>query len=359
MKKSLMFLSFIISLLLIVNSCNDEITSQDFDSIDKNELKVENGILVFNSSNSFFKTINEIANYSDAERKGWEESIGFLSQNRIISQIIEAEQEHIAPYMDLSDDELLDQENVPSKHSATFYKYLDYGVIKITDEGTENESWDYSVSNKMYTDFINIDGIFAIGDTLFQFNKDVVKIYPKSNTSNVDKLKMTNVSNEEISIIQLKTNFKSTRYFYDKDIAEADKKRISVEVYGDMLYFIESSKTLYYTYVVFIRCQEKKLFSWKDINTEFWINGKWDFRYGPLNNGWDASYNWHGNGCYCKRSVNPETGELINENSSFYVKVPEWEPWDFTPIPYFRNIYWYGLRYGGCCGLKAEIGFNF
>jgi hypothetical protein len=317
------------------------------------KVEVQEGVLVFKTADDFYKTISEIGTYSDYEREQWEESIGFLSQRRIITQIIKAEQKHIEPYMNMTDEEVLKLSEVPNEHSDLFYKYLNSGLIKITDEGTDQENWDFTVFNKTYVDFLNEDGFFAVGDTIFQATSNSIKIVPSGIFSDLEQIKTTEESNDKIHI--LSNTLKSTRYYYDSDVAQSGKKRISIEVYGDQIWFIPSSKIVEFTYVFFVRCQEKKLFSWKDINTETWISGKWDLGIDTWTS-FSNSFYYHYNMCYLKQSMNPETGVRSNDGTHYTVKLPYWENYDPVPTCAFTNIYWYALRYGGASGLKAEVG---
>jgi hypothetical protein len=87
-------------------------------------------------------------------------------------------------------------------HPELFYDHLSKGIIKLIDEGTKDEYWDYSAFNKGFTYFINEEGLNAVGDSLFQVTSDELKIIKLSSTSTKQELlKALNGNEKSVSRI--------------------------------------------------------------------------------------------------------------------------------------------------------------
>ncbi|MBI9069054.1 MAG: hypothetical protein JEZ09_17285 [Salinivirgaceae bacterium] len=177
---------------------------------------VKESYLHFASMKALVNSLNEISDQSDLERAVWEESIGFKSQRSIINEIIEQEDiydkicESKYEGVDIKD---LDESNF---HSDIYNNYLKKGVIKIMNEGTENEYWDYAVFNRGFVDFINEDGMYAVGDTLYQVTDKYIKALKDSDFSKIELLKNA-TENDESNHIYIIHNESSLKGYNPKD----------------------------------------------------------------------------------------------------------------------------------------------
>lgn len=149
------------------------ITSEN--GINLPKYKVREGFLVFANVDSFIEATKFIGNLSDIERFQWESKIGFKSQHSMFMKLID--EELIKDSLNRIKYAGTDLSKVDKReyHSEYYYELLSKGVIKLVDEGTPNEYWDYSVNDRSSTPFINEDGLFAIGDTLYQITNYKVK----------------------------------------------------------------------------------------------------------------------------------------------------------------------------------------
>lgn len=173
-------LSFIIALSMLIGmfySCEEQIEVQpevNTESADT-DFTVIDGYLSFSSTESFTNNINTISSFSKEERIKWEKQNGFLSQRTIVDMIIDKE---IAIYDSIKEEfkgKKIDEINKRDLHSDIYNKYIDKGVIKLFDEGTKDEYWNHSACNPAYLDFINEEGFYAIGDTLYQITENEAK----------------------------------------------------------------------------------------------------------------------------------------------------------------------------------------
>lgn len=94
-------------------------------------------------------------------------------------------------------------------HSEYYYEMLAKGIIKLLAEDTPDEYWDYSVYDRSSTPFINENGLFTIGDTLYQITNHKIKsMLLTKDTNKQDLLRSLSANNSGIQ----KT---SAEYYYD------------------------------------------------------------------------------------------------------------------------------------------------
>jgi uncharacterized membrane protein len=183
---SLFFVTLILLGIIFLQSCEKQIIEESDLISDVNDANyiVQDGYLVFKTFETFLNITDEISNLSDKERTEWETKIGFMSQRRIVNTIIEEE---------IKIDEINEEkyagmniENIDRDefHSTAYNYYINKGVIKIINKGTDDEYWDYSVFNRSFVNFINEDGLFAIGDTLYQATEKSLKAMTKTDLNN-------------------------------------------------------------------------------------------------------------------------------------------------------------------------------
>jgi hypothetical protein len=360
---------------LIIFSCSKEEPVSD-----KNDLKpdnengsviVKNGLLVFRDMDSFEKTTNMIANFDDNQRAKWEGLLGFESQHSIVNQIISEEQIHDSMcyiwYKDIDIKTISESE----KHSNLYNKYLNVGVIKVIDKGTDDEYWDYAICNRKYIDYVNQDGLFAIGDTIYQVTDKYFKSYKKGDFSKIDLLKLATEDNETNNI-QVK-NMVSTLKTYDGCPGLIDSawvssgnsnnsKRIKIDIFLDVQGYNPSATRPAYQFYheVYVQCQRRNIwgkwkYDWCDASST--VNGSWDIGVFYREQTYGNSWSYTGSFSYLKACINPQTGLGAVYQSYFTVYCDN--PWssgtEAAYPPHFHNYNWTATREGGCCGLTAHL----
>jgi hypothetical protein len=338
----------------------------------KTEFSVINGYLVFESKASFLKTSDRIANLSDKEREKWENKIGFYSQRRMIMDIIEDEliQDKIneVRFSDV-DINLLNKDDL---HSDAYKNALAKGVIKVIKEGTEDEYWDFTVFNRGFVDFINEDGLFAIGDTLYQVTNSYLKAMKPADISSPDTLLQTKVDDQNNNIVfcnmESKLKASSPGLIESNWVADGSgkkgEKRIKVGIYLAVQHYIISDRSYDFLHNVYVQCQERNFWrKWKYKGSEVWINGSWTVSVYYFPQRYSNTYSYNNKGvAYYKASINPETGSTAPYESYFHVSpnsmnrsLPSYMGDQYNYQPIFQNYNWSATRPGGCCGLTATL----
>jgi len=380
MKSSYMTIQKLTKLMLIVfaisfvslQSCkkNEMETPINNEDSTKVGFSVKNGFLVFESAASFVETTDAIANLSDAERLEWETKIGFCSQRRIVSTVIIDEiildNQNEIKYAGVDISEL----NKADFHAGSYKNALAKGVIKIIDEGTDDEYWDYAIFNRGFVDFINEDGLFAVGDTLYQVTATALKAMKPADFSNTAKLINATEpdENNHIYFIHEQSYLKGTSpgLITNGWTASGDgigDKRIKLEIYLGVRYYIVSNRQYQFYHDVYVQCQQKKLFGgWTYIFTNITVNGTWNVSIYYYPQYYGNSWAWNGSASYLKASINPETGQTAPYQSYFTVSpnynnlnLPAYTADQFDYQPIFESYNWWALRDGGCCGLTSTL----
>ena len=353
--------------ILLFSQCESEqiLTSEESSSIiDKiDNVKVSDSILIFESKEDFIKTTDAIANLNDFERQKWEEKLGFISQRRFISIVMQDE-------LDIDSINMLNN-SIQSSHSRSYKSALDKGIIEIFNPNTYEEYWDYSIFNRGFIDFVNLDGFFAIGDTLYHAGEKYLKAMHAKTFENRNLLLETNDSQtNQIRIINQRNVLKGTSpgAIWSKWIesngsrnGKKGEKRIKIGIYLDVRYLITSNNRYQFFHEAYILCQERN----------FWQNWKYKFTHVDLYGNWNLSvyyypqyysnnYEYHGSVNNFKSSINPETGSTAPYQSYFEV-LPNYQNQNVSYQlqnnyqPIFESYSWSALRDGGCCGLYVEL----
>jgi len=333
---------------------------------------VEKNMLVFDDSSSYDSLVSILACYSDAERKQWEDELSFKSQRDIILEIISAENEFDSiNYCIYKDATGVDLDSLSEQHSELYNSYLNKGIIKVVDEGTDNEYWDIALVNKAYMDIVNEEGMYAIGSTIYQVTDKYLKTYKEANFNNLDILKNaieTDIYNE-IVVTNESCSYKSTSSSYpngkgpglkESEWITSGKKRIKLGIYLEGKAFVYSSTNpkwqLYHD--AYVQCQEKNwLGNWKYVTTEIWVEGEWGFHLFENPRHLSSSISLNGNGSYLKASINPATGATAPYQSYFIISCTEPSEYndDISYPPTYDYYYWKATRNGGSSGLNAIL----
>lgn len=301
------------------------ITSEN--AIDMPNYKVREGFLVFANVGSFIEATKFIGNLSDIERDQWESKIGFKSQHSMFMKLID--EELIKDSLNRINYAGKDLSKVDKReyHSEYYYELLSKGVIKLVDEGTPNEYWDYSVNDRSSTPFINEDGLFAIGDTLYQItNYKVKSMLLTKDAKKQDLLKNLSENNSGLKI--------TSTYVYDlldcpgqiwaswttKGKWPSVQRRIRVGTELSFVEFITSSQRMEFKHNFYTQCQKTNLFnSWIYESRNITVSGSWQiYAYSnPQYYTSTGSFSYYASDL--KVSINPGDGIRAPFGSSFLI----------------------------------------
>jgi hypothetical protein len=357
---SLFFVTLILLGIIFLQSCEKQIIEESDLISDVNDANyiVQDGYLVFKTFETFLNITDEISNLSDKERTEWETKIGFMSQRRIVNTIIEEE---------IKIDEINEEkyagmniENIDRDefHSTAYNYYINKGVIKIINKGTDDEYWDYSVFNRSFVNFINEDGLFAIGDTLYQATEKSLKAMTKTDLNNTYTLINAVEPDKKNNIFflhnetNLKTFAQSPGLIPNHWVSDG-KRRVKIEIYLAVRAYWPSNMRYDFYHEVYVQCQEKNwLGQWKYKFAEVWVDGSWTIQLYKYPEYYSNSWSYNGSVSYLKASINPQTGNSAPYQSYFSV-LPQ-DPWNqnlpwydgdqYDCQPIFTNYNWWALR---------------
>lgn len=300
-------------------------------AIHKNEkgYVLKDGYLAFENNESFIKTVSEIINLNNKEREEWEKSIGFVSQSRLINNLI---MEELA----------LDSVNrVKFSHTdvstATkydyrpklFYNLISKGVIKLINEGTPDEYWDCSVFNKGFTSFINEDGLYAVGDSLFQVTSKDLRVVKLSSALNKQML-LKQLSNEKsVSTIKKISNglpgnspgliesIGNNGAWTQNNKWPGVSQRIKLGIELTCLAYTLQTARFDFTHNYYVTCQKTNFWnSWINDYANYNVEGEWEIVvYYYTQRLAHEGFSYSGTAIY--GIIQPETGERMYAGTTF------------------------------------------
>lgn len=264
MKKRIFILNFIS--LLIFTSCIDkescDTTSNDVLCIKNKEGGVEciDASLHFNSSDSYFETIEFIMNASEIELDEWEKKIGFRSNRRLVNELFD------------EIDEIMDENE--------YYEFLKDNSDLINLEGDRLVP---NIEDVIYSTIANSKGIFYLNGCMHKIQNN--RVYYS------DIIDLENIFFDPFAVYEdiksyeyiSTTNLKSTDCGnYQSAYKEIGKRRILLETYfeyiNDTGYFIKdpnvpfSQKNIIVLSVI-VTGEAKNIFgNWKSYKTEYKFN---------------------------------------------------------------------------------------
>ncbi len=376
MKRNLFYSFAILFVALIVfNSCTkNEISNIGNDDLNQPELNYENltiidmpevmvykGILCFKNNVDFNKYMAITSKMSFEERRNLENEIGFLSQQNIFDQIIDAEKKLDEPYENLSEEEIKNIKVFPPLHSELYNLYLQNNIIKEYYKGTNDEYYGLSTSNPILAPVLNIYGIFAIGKNIYQITENSEKMLSDGDFSKLDLLMKSEKNNEEenIIVISLDGNEKWTSYlevespWVESGTGKKGDKRIKIKLYFHSL-CVNETYYYYRTYHnVFVECEERNwLRIWKKVATEVTLSGNW--YYSEPNNYYVKSYSqFFPSANHIQTSISPYTGAV-----SPYETYWTWTGPSSWSAGLMKYAHWSATRPGVSGSLTATINYE-
>lgn len=357
-KNNFIYTIFVSMMFISLSSCEKETTNDENNNqyVINEDVEVINGYLAFKSKESYIAITDSISYFSDTERAEWEESIGFESQRNIVTNVIQEEMKADSinelkyKNVDISNIDINDT------YSEAYKTALEKGIIKLIDPGTEDEYWDYAVFNKTYIDFINEDGLFAIGDTLYQVTNTCLKIMKNADLNNPQALLNANEPTGDIEFEYFSNtkNLKATSPgMLTCDWVTSGKKRIKLEVYLAVRYYTSGSMAYEFYHDCYVQCMEKNwLGKWKYHVANTTVTGEWVLHVYYKPQEYESSWSWSGSCSYLKASINPGTGTSAVYQSTFIV-TPNTankaysESWQYNYQPCYNSCTWEASRTNG------------
>jgi hypothetical protein len=331
----------------------------------ENNIEVTRGILNFKDRESLYLEIEKLNNLNRESLINWEQSKLFLSQESIYYQINDAEiileSELYSDYDENLSISELESLGVKVCHSSIYNKYLQSGLITETIADDGSMSFELSVLNPAMAVVLNIDGLVIVNDTIYQYNKNSVKILTDGDVNRLNELIDSKVTDKERDIIVLDYSYQSkSSHSWSKYSGwkyNGSNKRYCLNIYG---YSTNSSTLLHSIYYVESKGQKKKWGSWKyrnDYNPIYRISGNWQFHYIVTINGvnqtwssiWDNDYKspWshtYYGGNHTKVNLSPNGyWDWSSGSNTFF---------DAIDVYYFR---FHGHFYGGSSGYHIYL----
>ncbi len=278
MRKFLVF-AIVAVALTIFNGCqkSDEqvLIGAQPQAVVKPDVYSKNGFLVFSNQQELSKTLNSLAQMTEKERKLWEGKHSFTSQMSMFHNIINAELKLDEPYENMSDEELKNA-IPPAEHSAIYYKSLEKGIIKEYKDSDGSSMYDYSTCAPYLASVLNDEGIFMVGDTMYQYTPSAFKQWINCDINNKMKLVNTGESTDEISVnIQLKS---TTVAYGSWEYDSGHKRRIRIGINFNSQQYYADGTVWKYTHWVEVQSQKKSWWGkWRYNWTDMYVKGHWDY----------------------------------------------------------------------------------
>ncbi len=245
MKKNL--LKTVILLIAVTFVTLQSCEKKEFVKINEEKPKIaekiysEEGILVFENQDVFNETVNSLANLSEAERRKWEEKLGFKSIFSIYNEINDAEialeNELYAGYDESLSKEELSKLGLPvDVHTDLYNKYINKGLIKEVKDTDGSEAFYMNTIDPVAALYTDENGLMVINDTLYQYTPTQIKIMP-GNVSDKEILMNAKSTDKGSNIYIVDFSDKSTISGYNWSKSsnwkyETSKKRYRMDISG-------------------------------------------------------------------------------------------------------------------------------
>ena len=353
MEKVTKLLTFIFIMAMFFSACQKE-QLKEITTTTHKELYVQNGILVFNSEESFDETIEKVNRMGDSERKIWEENLGFKSFDRFVSEIQDTQIAYQEKFAHLTKEELekgLESGEI-DRFSPLTKEYLDKGIIKIVFDENKEEYLD--INYPMYSSLVNIDGFVAVGNEILQYTENKFKLIKSLDFSKLEKLNniKDNINDETFFVTGIhgreKVTFGEIFKYSAESFTNKREKVVATETYQ---YYDRHYDGINYEANYSLKVENKKKYwrpfkwDWSPDYADTWVWVDFDIEAKEMPNGKDNV-----NISYGKLSFSTHIYTLIKRNFSkfYYLNSPNGGP---TILNSKLNI----QRWGGAHGLGIRL----
>ncbi len=325
-KNSIIILVLILSLF----SCKDDsVMYNNHVDIEANlDYEMYMGFIIFKDSAAYNRMISKIIQYDNYERTVWENGIGFNSQKSIITRLINEELRNDslnrAKYANICKSEICKNDY----HSDYYFANLNKDVIKIINAGTADEYWDYKIFDRSMAPFVDKNGLYAIGDTLFQITEYDIKYIPL----NKDKEK------HEL-LEELKDSQNVLCKVYSKSVSPifpspgeiwagwqvvgtwpSVQKRIRVGVELTCVEYLVPMRRFEFKHQVYVQCMKTNLFNrwiydWSNVE----LSGSWSITAFPIQQTYSNQLTYSSYSSNLVLTVHPGSGNLHPFGTNFLI----------------------------------------
>lgn len=290
--------------MFAVACTNDEIYNTDIvknKSLVINDARLEN-FLTFASFDDLQATLDKISNYGNNEQLNWENNNNFISLNHIYQEIDSAENKLLEPYDTLSVEEL---EKMPRVTSYTHDVFSDILIVEKMDDGSSYE--DLNINDYTLSKVVNREGIIKIGDSIYQYKKNTIKIIKDGDCKKIKILNNIESTNDslKISVIDLKSGGGSSTSQNIHKGAYKTNGVYKVIIYNDFTQKYQGDLNIYRTnFQIKIRVLKKAFGCWynnckRKIDFDCNFIGNCVSGYQIANNGSFIYHNQNWSGRFC------------------------------------------------------------
>lgn len=174
---------YVICLIYAISACSNMIEEDNLPvgefSPDQQEISFKNGMMILKSSNTLTQILQKKLSYTN---------VAFTSQQDILDKLTLEEQNHALFLRNLSDSDYA----IAKKHSDLYYTLLQKEFIKIDKFTDGSELYSLNVAMPNYGKVLNLDGFFAIQDTIYQITPNMLKIWVNGNLNDYNILNKIN-----------------------------------------------------------------------------------------------------------------------------------------------------------------------
>ncbi len=310
MKDLMKVVGLLLLLSLFLYACDKENAIEQVDNnlkIQKedglSDVKLENGMLIFQNQEHFDKVKLEIEAMSESQLIDWEKSLDFTSMYRLYSNIKKSEANLVDYYETLSETEIeeFQLKGEFDKRSEMTEKYLKSGFLKVYNEGTESEFIDIACFAKILDKVLNEKGLVKVGNEIHQYSEEYFKVIKNGNFDEIKKIDKIKISSENIFVTK---PFVNNTIKLDPDKSWSDENHTNKDKMIEagvrfMQFYTNSDSTIFRTYFwVDIQLFEHRWFKWRLTDGTAYLRGYYKYNEG---NGEITSYedhNLYGNSTY-------------------------------------------------------------
>lgn len=217
-----------------------------------------------------------------------------MSQELLFKKLIKAEDIYnetvLLKYEDLKDPDAVISRDGVDLHTDIYYELLAKGIIREVEEGDGTVSYETTVINPVYMSVINEYGCAIVGDEIYQFFEDGIKIIHDGKMEKIKFLEEIKNSNQKegVSVIYLKKSSKGFGHSFNEYDEELDGRyRVTFQVYfyagAEGVYYPDPGTCMTTTYYTEAKAQKKNIFgNWVYKNnftpiTE--LTGSWSYYF--------------------------------------------------------------------------------
>lgn len=157
-------------------SCSEEEIDRSDNKEKKSEIQVTNNLLVFPNEESLVSALNN--DLPDPIKAS------FKSQRSIFDTLTEREYRRALFLRNLSDEEYYKVD----RHCDYYRELLKTNFIKETNLDDGTQLYQLNLCMPTYSNVLNEDGFFAIGDTIYQITPNQYKIWKNGDINNYQEL---------------------------------------------------------------------------------------------------------------------------------------------------------------------------